>query len=173
MTTVKVRIFASQLCFAWIVIVGSFFCSSSLAQMSDAEAALQFLIGEPEDPNCQCSKKTAKSSGGSSSMLESSVLQRLGKMDENQYQVKFGDTLDAIIKSQLPELPVKKAILRDAIVSANKHAFRRDNPHWMYADKTLKLPDSSDIHQAIFKTSAPDTSSLTRNQKQKDWIRYP
>jgi hypothetical protein len=173
MTTIKVRIFASQLCCAWIVIVGSVFCSSSFAQMSEAEAALQLLIGEPEDPNCDCLKKTATSNRRSSLMLESSVLQRLGKMDENQYQVKFGDTLDAIIKAQLPELPVKKAILRDAIVSANEHAFRRNNPHWMYADRTLKLPDSSDIHQAIFKTSAPDTSSLTRNRKQKDWIRYP
>ncbi|HAZ78336.1 MAG TPA: hypothetical protein DCX08_00245 [Porticoccaceae bacterium] len=143
----------------------------AIADIAEAEAALQFLVGEPEDPNCKCSKSSSSVKSWSSAELETSVLQRLGNMGDNDYQVQFGDTLDSIIKSQLPDFPVKKVILRDAIVAANSHAFRRNNPHWLYANKTLKLPTSADIHQAIFKTAAPDIA--TANRKRKNWISYP
>ncbi|MDG0968217.1 MAG: hypothetical protein P8Q37_01875 [Porticoccaceae bacterium] len=143
----------------------------AIADIAEAEAALQFLVGEPEDPNCKCSKSSSSVTNWSSAGLETSVLQRLGNMGNHGYQVQFGDTLDSIIKSQLPDFPVKKVILRDAIVAANSHAFRRNNPHWLYANKTLKLPTSADIHQAIFKTAAPDIATAKR--KRKNWISYP
>ncbi len=138
----------------------------------EAEAALNYLIQGPKREGCQCDPAAPPQTNWSIKGLERTVVNRLGDDKEVYYDVQFGDTLDSIIKSQLPEFPVKKSIVREAIVSANRHAFRRNNPHWMYANKKLKLPDNSDIHQAIFKTPAPE-DGLASNRRHKDWIRYP
>lgn len=146
--------------------------ASTWGDIMEAEDALNYLIQGPKKEGCQCDPAERPLSNWSISGLEKTVLKRLGDDNEVYYDVQFGDTLDSIIKSQLSEFPVKKSIVREAIVSANRHAFRRNNPHWMYANKKLKLPDNGDIHQAIFKTAAPEEGNAS-NRRHKDWIRYP
>ena len=79
--------------------------------------------------------------------------------------------MDHIIAKMLPNLPVNKSILRQAIVKANPHAFKRDNPNWMYANKKLRLPGADDIHNVIF-TEQADTKKAKR-QDRGSWIKYP
>ena len=87
--------------------------------------------------------------------------------------MQFGDTLDGIIKDQLGHNPVRKNILRQAVVLANPKAFRRNNPHWLYANRKIKLPEAADIHRAVFKQSAIQDKLLDRIESKKHWIRYP
>ena len=94
-----------------------------------------------------------------------------GQAIDGYYQTLPGDTVDHIIAKMLPNLPVNKSILRQAIVKANPHAFKRDNPNWMYANKKLRLPGADDIHNVIF-TEQADTKKAKR-QDRGSWIKYP
>lgn len=153
------------------------------ADVEMAETALGHLMGKLNNSNCDCldSSKTyanMRSTPGvrtsmDSKKLQSSVLQRLGKMSVSHYDVQFGDTLDGIIKGQLSDNPVHKDILRQAIVLANPKAFRRNNPHWLYANRKIKLPEVADIHRAVFKQSAIQDNLLDRIESKKHWVRYP
>jgi hypothetical protein len=88
--------------------------------------------------------------------------------------IRRGETLDGIIASALPGLPLRKNILRQAVVLANPHAFKRRNPNWMYAGKRIKLPDSGDIHRVIFTQSSDkmDKAKSAREER-KTWVHYP
>ena len=146
-----------------------------------AEAALGHLMGKINDSHCDClSSSQTHASGGSnarvstdSKKLQSSVLQRIGQTKASHYDVQSGDTLDGIIKGQLSDNPVHKDILRQAIVLANPKAFRRNNPHWLYANRKIKLPEVADIHRAVFKQSAIQDELLGRIESKKYWVRYP
>ena len=94
-----------------------------------------------------------------------------GQANDGYYQTLPGDTVDHIIAKMLPNLPVNKSILRQAIVKANPHAFKRDNQNWMYANKKLRLPGADDIHNVIF-TEQADTKKAKR-QDRGSWIKYP
>ena len=87
------------------------------------------------------------------------------------YETKPGDTLNQIILRQLPDLPIRHNIVRMAIVKANPHAFKRKNPNWMYAGKTLRLPSVDDIRSVVFRDAAVKRRGLTANQD--SWIKYP
>ena len=94
-----------------------------------------------------------------------------GHANDDYYQTLPGDTVAHIIAKMLTNLPVNKSILRQAIVKANPHAFKRDNPNWMYANKKLRLPGADDIHNVIF-TEQADTKKAKR-QDRGSWIKYP
>ncbi|MBT4832706.1 MAG: hypothetical protein HON72_04925 [Porticoccaceae bacterium] len=93
---------------------------------------------------------------------------------DGYYMIRRGETLDGIIANALPGLPLRKNILRQAIVRANPHAFKRRNPNWMYAGKRIKLPDSGDIHRVIFTQSSDkmDKAKSAREER-KTWVHYP
>jgi hypothetical protein len=143
------------------------------ADTMSAEAALGHLIGNVNDSDCDCSDASKTSTKMGSRKLQSSVLELLEKGKTGHYDVQFGDTLDGIIKDQLRDNPVHKNILRQAVVLANPKAFRRNNPHWLYANRKIKLPEAADIHRAVFKQSAIQGELLDRIDNQKHWIRYP
>ena len=84
---------------------------------------------------------------------------------------KRGDTLNRIILSQLPDLPLRDNIVRMAIVKANPHAFKRKNPNWMYAGKTLRLPSVDDIRSVVFRDVTVEQKNYT--SKPDSWIKYP
>ena len=88
--------------------------------------------------------------------------------------IRHGETLDGIIAKVLPKMPLRKKILRAAIVQANPHAFKRKNPNWMYANKKIKLPDSTDIHNVIFTKSSNklNAKQLARDER-KSWVSFP
>jgi len=76
-----------------------------------------------------------------------------------------------ILNRMLPNMPVRRDILRKALVKANPHAFKRSNPNWMYANKKLKLPGATDIHNVVFTDQVNDKKS---NQEERlSWVKYP
>ena len=76
-----------------------------------------------------------------------------------------------ILLRMLPNMPVKKAILRQALVKANPHAFKRSNPNWMYAGKRLRLPTADDIHNVVFVKQSSKNKSKPNGRL--SWVRYP
>ena len=48
------------------------------------------------------------------------------------YKTKYGDTLDQIIIDHVEKMPIRKDILKRAIVNANRNCFNKNNPNWMY-----------------------------------------
>jgi hypothetical protein len=71
----------------------------------------------------------------------------------------------------MPNLPIRTAMVKRAIVYANPHAFKRSNPNWMYSGKKIKLPDAEDLKDLIFTDSAQ--AQMSRGQDRDDWIRFP
>jgi Tfp pilus assembly protein FimV len=91
--------------------------------------------------------------------------------EDGYYTTRRGDTVDMILKRMLPKMPVKKAILRQALVKANPHAFKRSNPNWMYANKRLRLPGAKDIHNVIFVEQSG--SKKSKRDERLSWVKYP
>lgn len=89
----------------------------------------------------------------------------------DRYTIKKGDTLNQIITRELSSSPISYDILKMSIIKANSHAFKRNNPNWMYAGKVIKFPTVSDLKDLLFKNqrnkvnsgiSPPDT-----------WVQFP
>ena len=91
--------------------------------------------------------------------------------EDGYYRTQPGDTVDMILLRMLPNMPVKKAILRQALVKANPHAFKRSNPNWMYAGKRLRLPTADDIHNVVFVKQSSKNKSKPNGRL--SWVRYP
>ena len=90
---------------------------------------------------------------------------------DGTYLVKRGDYLDKIIRTTVGNYPFKRDILRKAFVQSNPKVFRRSNPNWMYANKTMRIPGVEDIKRVIFKDQ-PDNKSSAKNPYE-GWVRYP
>ena len=90
---------------------------------------------------------------------------------DGTYLVKRGDYLDKIIRTTVGNYPFKRDILRKAFVQSNPKVFRRSNPNWMYANKTMRIPGVEDIKRVIFKDQ-PDSKSSAKNPYE-GWVRYP
>jgi Tfp pilus assembly protein FimV len=90
---------------------------------------------------------------------------------DGYYTTRPGDTVDMILLRMLPNMPVKKAILQQALVKANPHAFKRNNPNWMYSGKRLRLPGADDIHNVVF-TQQADRTKFKPNDR-VSWVKYP
>ena len=67
--------------------------------------------------------------------------------------------------------PFKRDILRKAFVQSNPKVFRRSNPNWMYANKTMRIPGVDDIKRVIFKDQ-PDNKPSGKDLYE-GWVRYP
>jgi hypothetical protein len=106
--------------------------------------------------------------------LKPVLTERASVTEDGYYLIRHGETLDGIIARVLPNLPLRKKILREAVVHANPHAFKRKNPNWMYANKRIKLPDSGDIHNVIFTRSNKKLNrKKTAREERKSWVHYP
>lgn len=103
--------------------------------------------------------------------IEGEISRSVEKEQLTHYRTEYGDTLDDIIVDHVVEMPVKRNIIKRAIVNANPHAFKSNNPNWMFSGKTIKLPDADDIKDLIFTDEALEKLSLNRNRD--EWIRYP
>lgn len=88
------------------------------------------------------------------------------------YRVRRGETLDRVIRRLAPNSPLQRNVLRAAFVRANPHAFRRNNPNWMYAGAVLQIPDVEHLRQVIFKETPGDLKKDISDEK-ADWVRFP
>ena len=100
--------------------------------------------------------------------LTSSDSTSTGSVVDGFYKVRAGDTLSGIMASQLGDTGVNNDVLQSVIISNNKSAFRRGNPHWLMAGAQLRMPTVTDVMDYVVprKThTEPDTAN--------DWVRYP
>lgn len=88
------------------------------------------------------------------------------------HRVRRGETLDMVIRKVAPNSPLQRDLLRKAFVRANPHAFRRNNPNWMYAGVVLKLPDIDDLRRVVFKDT-PGSLKKNVSDKKAGWVRFP
>ena len=88
------------------------------------------------------------------------------------YRIRRGETLDMVIRKVAPNSPLQRNLLRQAFVKANPHAFRRNNPNWMYAGVILKVPDIDDLRRVIFKDS-PGSLKKNVSDEKAGWVRFP
>jgi hypothetical protein len=107
-------------------------------------------------------------------LLRPALAAKAEESQDGYYTIRRGETLDGIIAKVLPSMPLRKSIIRQAIVLANPHAFKRRNPNWMYADKKIKLPDTKDIHRVIFiEPSNGMAKAKNSRQQRQDWVHFP
>jgi len=92
--------------------------------------------------------------------------------DGSTYAVKRGETLDQVIRRLAPNSELRLSMLRRAFVQANPHAFRRNNPNWMYSGAVLKVPDLDDLRRVIFKDSVGSLKKNVSDEK-AGWVRFP
>jgi len=85
------------------------------------------------------------------------------------YIVKPGDTLSEIMSKHLGDTGFNEQVLQQVIVSSNKRAFRRGNPHWLMAGASLKMPTAIDVMEYI----APGSAGSKRMASANDWVRFP
>ena len=69
------------------------------------------------------------------------------------HKVKSGDSLSGILNKYYGNSGLNMKILEVSIIEINKHAFVRNNPHFLFAGKKLKIPSVNEI------------MSLVKNQK--------
>ena len=84
------------------------------------------------------------------------------------YIVRPGDTLSEIMASQLGDTGVNGDVLQRVIISNNKSAFRRGNPHWLMAGAHLRLPTVADVVEYV----VPGQPNQ-RAGRADEWVRYP
>lgn len=149
----KSRVSAKAKALAAVVVSLCMLSNSSYAAPENAERALARLMKDVQKLEPQLAKSTS------------------GQANDGYYTTRPGDTVDMILLRIIPKMPVKKAILRQALVKANPHAFKRSNPNWMYAGKRLRLPGAKDIHNVVFIEQA-DTKASQRDAK-LSWVKYP
>ena len=91
-----------------------------------------------------------------------------GTTVDGVYIVRPGDTLSEIMASQLGDTGVNSDVLQRVIISNNKSAFRRGNPHWLMAGAHLRLPTVADVMEYV----VPGQPNQ-RAGRADEWVRYP
>ena len=120
--------------------------------ISDSDVArLRAFIGDAE-----FNAPTASGAGAS------------GAAVDGVYVVRPGDTLSEIMATQLGDTGVNSDVLQRVIISNNKSAFRRGNPHWLMAGAHLRLPTISDVVEYVVPGQANP-----RAGRADEWVRYP
>lgn len=92
------------------------------------------------------------------------------------HRVRRGETLDMIIARSFGDTPIRRSVLRSAFVSANPHAFRRGNPHFMFADVDLRIPGVDEFSGVILTDEGRRQMQREQTPSRQDrsrWIRYP
>ncbi len=77
------------------------------------------------------------------------------------HKVKDGESLSGILHQYYGNTGLNMKIIEISIIQINKHAFVRENPHFLYAGKVLKIPSVSEIMNLVRK--APDRNSNSKS----------
>ena len=159
-------------CFCGLIL--GLLASSVSADITEVEKALATLIGMPQGQKKEVLSERKTDSRVDAVKLDKDIADSIKTRQAETHMTKFGDTLDGIIGQYLSETPIKRSIHRQALVLANQNAFRRNNPHWMYADREIKFPKIEHYRRVIFKKSAQVLNMpLIGNDLKEEWIYYP
>ena len=71
------------------------------------------------------------------------------------HKVKPDETLSHILEDYYSGSGLNLKFIELAIVAHNKHAFVKNNPNFLFADKTLKLPSLNQIQAMLLGNNAP------------------
>ena len=83
------------------------------------------------------------------------------------HKVKQDETLSHILEDYYSGSGLNLKFIELAIVAHNKHAFVKNNPNFLFADKTLRLPSLNQIQAMILGNNAPvePTNKGVRSQE--------
>ena len=79
------------------------------------------------------------------------------------HKLKDGESLSTILEKYYGNTGLNMKIIEISIIEINKHAFVRENPHFLYAGKILKIPSVSEIMNLVRKT--PDKKSNSKSSQ--------
>ena len=79
------------------------------------------------------------------------------------HKVKDGESLSGILNKYYGNTGLNMKIIEISLIEINKHAFVRENPHFLYAGKVLKIPSVSEIMNLVRK--APDKNSNPKSSQ--------
>ena len=79
------------------------------------------------------------------------------------HKVKDGESLSGILHKYYGNTGLNMKIIEISIIEINRHAFVRENPHFLYAGKILKIPSVSEIMNLVRK--APDKKSNSKSSQ--------
>ena len=79
------------------------------------------------------------------------------------HKVKDGESLSGILHKYYGNTGLNMKIIEISIIEINRHAFVRENPHFLYAGKILKIPSVSEIMNLVRK--APDKKSNSKSNQ--------
>ena len=65
------------------------------------------------------------------------------------HKVKSGESLSGIIKKYYGNSGLNMKIVEVSLIEMNKHAFVRNNPHFLFAGKKLKIPSINEIMNLV------------------------
>ena len=75
------------------------------------------------------------------------------------HKVKDGESLSGILHKYYGNTGLNMKIIEISIIEINRHAFVRENPHFLYAGKVLKIPSISEIMNLVRKTPNKNSNS--------------
>ncbi len=65
------------------------------------------------------------------------------------HKVKSGESLSGILKKYYGKSGLNMKIIEVSVIQLNKHAFVRNNPHFLYAGKNIKIPSINEIMNLV------------------------
>ena len=68
------------------------------------------------------------------------------------HKVQSGESLSSILNKYYGKSGLNMKVIEISIIEMNKHAFVRNNPHFLYAGKKIKIPFKT-LKYALFYTS--------------------
>ena len=81
------------------------------------------------------------------------------------HKVKSGESLSGILNKYYGNSGLNMKIVEISLIEMNKHAFVRNNPHFLFADKKIKIPSVNQIMNLVKndKNSQQNTSSRSNH----------
>ena len=74
------------------------------------------------------------------------------------HKVKNGESLSGILKKYYGNSGLNMKIIEISVIEMNKHAFVRNNPHFLYAGKKIKIPSINEIMNLVKNAKNPENS---------------
>ena len=86
----------------------------------------------------------------------------------SNYRIKKNESLSNILDKFYGGKGLNIKIVQTAVVLKNKHAFVRNNPNFMYANKKLYLPSIKEIKNLVYKESSKSNNVESKDTNVKD-----
>ena len=79
------------------------------------------------------------------------------------HKVALGESLSEILNKYYGNTGLNMRVLELSVIEVNKHAFVRNNPHFLFAGKKIKIPSINEIMNLV--RQKPRKTSSTSNDR--------